>query len=140
MMYPVCVSLPESPAVAAALWTVLDCGWQQQQSRGARPTTAAQRQHTDTLLHLLRAKLAKSAEHPECVWVERREVADILFLVDEGLQVLSRQPEGNGPQPPYALAVQVFLQEIRKRLPTPRKPVTRQSQGDRALAAAAVNR
>ncbi len=128
MMYPVCVRLPENPELATALWTVLEVGMlQQHHRRGTRALSPMHRQHVDTLLTLLRSKLSGSADHPGSVWVERREIAGLLVLVDDGLQALSNRLEDNGSAQLYAEAIHGFLGEIRRHLPTPRRPVSRQS-------------
>ncbi len=136
MMYPVCVRLPEEAALSMALWSVLESGVSSQAgSRGQRATSGAHRQHLDTLLQLLRAKLTHGGQSAGSMWMERRELGDLLVLVDDGLRALSRQPVSNGSFSHYHDAVHQFLREIRKQLPTPRKPLSRQASARKPVQA-----
>lgn len=128
MMYPVCVRLPAEAALASALWTVLETGSSLHNGvRGHRSFAGAHRQHLDTLLHLLRGKLTGAGQDGNSVWMERRELGDLLVVLDEGLRILARQPLAQGAETRHQEAVMGFLREIRRQLPAPRKPVSRQT-------------
>ncbi|MCW5965378.1 MAG: hypothetical protein KIT83_15185 [Bryobacterales bacterium] len=130
MMYPVCVRLPAETALASALWSVLETGSSLHSGlRGHRAFAGAHRQHLDTLLHLLRGKLTGEGRGGNSVWMERRELGDLLVVLDEGLRTLARQPLAHEVNIRHQEAVMEFLREIRRQLPAPRKPASRQTPG-----------
>jgi len=141
MIYPVCVRLPAEPSVATALWAVLETGATALAAfKVSFPNRSPQRQHLEILLQLLRSKLTGSERQASCLWVERREVGDLLMVLDEGLRILSRQPFSQEMGACSSQeAVCAFLREIRKQLPPPRKPISRQSAVRKPVLAMAAS-
>lgn len=129
-MHPVRLRLPEDSLLAAALWKVLE------QGIGARihipPPTAVrprspQRQHLETLLSLLRLRLTDGTVRERAFWVERRELGDLLLVLDEGLRWIGRENGGNPGGDLQRRAVRDFLDGLKQQLPAPRKPAQRQA-------------
>lgn len=124
--------------MALALWNVLETGAAGPRQQDARTKDdVAWEPHQEALLSLLRAKLMGEPGDGHGVWLDRRELLDVLMVLDDGLQILARQAELQGCQHE---AVAEFLGEVRRHLPVPKKPVLRQpeqAQRERAAAAAA---
>jgi hypothetical protein len=166
-IHPVCVVLPGEVCRAAALWRVVELGALVTRTPldAAKParngngrhtngslsglTGSADRRgsarslghHLDGLLALIADKLASRQGAAFSLWIERRELAELLLVMDEGLALLSRQSTDSAEVIALREAISEFLFAIRQQLPAPRKPTRSQSAppAARALAAAGAD-
>jgi hypothetical protein len=156
-IHPVCVVLPGEVYRASALWRVVELGALVRRTplasrnNGAsgsnhRQPLAAQRtggrgigHHVDALLALMANRLSSTPPVEHSLWLEKREVAELLIILDEGLALLGAQANGDSETLLQQQVVAEFLNAIRQQLPVPRKPTRSQTSpfAKRSLAAAA---
>lgn len=139
-MQPLCLLLPAGTDMAVRLWSVLELGVEARAlcrpassrsdtirlSLAAPARHSALPDHVAVLASLFRAHLFGVHPGPGGLWLERRELADVLRLVESGLNSLddARRHSEEG----FVLtleAVSVFLAGIRAQMGMFRKPAQR---------------
>ncbi len=153
-MQPICLLLPVGSDVAARLWSVLELGIQPSplakvsSSRvklighppAVRATTpSGTPDHLQILASLFRAYLMGFLPGRGGLWMDRRELADLLRLLECGLARLELRNPHSESVPLTLESVSKFLAGIRSQLGTPRKPAQRQSAFRARVAVAVEN-
>ena len=159
-IHPVCVVLPGEVYRASALWRVVELGALVRRtplatvvprSHGGNDASHRQLatrqhssgrgngQHIDALLALIANRLAHSPVADYALWLEKRELAELLLILDEGLALLGAQSGSDQEATLQRQVIAEFLDSIRRQLPVPRKPTRTQESpfAKRSLAAAA---
>ena len=151
-MQPICLLLPVGSDIAVRLWSVVELGIQpspvaeRAPSRDSavggmvvapRSTSTGAPDHLYTLASLFRAHLLGFVPCRGGLWMDRRELADLLRLLECGLSRLELRNPQSDNVPLTLESVSMFLSGIRAQMGTARKPVQRQT-GVRVRAATAV--
>lgn len=130
-MQPICVLLPVGHEAARDLWTVLELGYQTRASAHARwvgpapvPRSDEAPDHLRILAALVREHLIGPPGLNRVIWLERRELADVLRLVECGLSRLEQRREFD-LSPTVLDSVSTFLCGLHAQLGSLRKPVQR---------------
>lgn len=130
-MQPICVLLPVGHDAARDLWTVLELGYQTRASAHARWLRPAPAPRSDDAPDHLRILAALVREHligppglNRVIWLERRELVEVLRLVECGLSRLEQR--GNLHLSSTILeSVASFLCGLHTQLGSVRKPAQR---------------
>lgn len=153
-MQPICLLLPVGSDVAVRLWSVLELGIQPsplaklRHSRAkfpnhaptlADPAPSSAPDHMHVLATLFRAHLLGFLPCRGGLWLDRRELAGLLRLLECGLARLDLRSPHSENLPLTLESVSTFLAGIRTQLGTLRKPAQRQSALRARAAAAAEN-
>ena len=141
-MQPICLLLPVGTDVAVRLWSVVELGIQsssqspvprsRQNALGRSPAPpngvgSGGSDHLHILATLFRAHLLGFLPCRGGLWMDRRELADLLRLLECGLSRLDlRNPQAEN-LPLILESVSMFLAGIRTQMGTMRKPVQRQA-------------
>lgn len=124
MLLPICLRLPQEPDLACALWRLFALGSQQAQC--SRLTRLRDEACWQALLLLIRHRLLAGIHCERCVWVERRELRDLLLTLDAGLDCLFHNGGSQLQEHTTLQAVRQFLQAIPEQILSPRKPARRE--------------
>ncbi len=151
-MQPICLLLPVGSDTAVRLWSVVELGIQPSPSAKRAPTrngavgglfsasksaSTSGPDHLHTLAALFRAHLLGFVPCRGGLWMDRRELADLLRLLECGLSRLDLRNPPSDNLPLTLESVSLFLSGIRAQMGTARKPAQRQT-AVRVRAAAAV--
>ena len=151
-MQPICLLLPVGSDIAVRLWSVVELGIQPSPAAKRAPsrssavggvvsatnaTSNGAPDHLHTLAALLRAHLLGFVPCRGGLWMDRRELADLLRLIECGLSRLDLRNPQSDNVPLTLESVSLFLSGIRAQMGTARKPVQRQT-AVRVRAASAV--
>ena len=123
--------------MAQALWDVFQLGMPTSNpgySNGSDTLHHQSNPHVVNLLLLLKEHLVGSATQQNTLWIHRRELCDLLRVLDCGLQRLRTLDEQAAER--STLSVARFLGNLTNSRNAPRKPVNRQRGSERAFAAA----
>lgn len=141
-MQPICVLLPVGTEIAIRLWSVVELGIQARTFQNlsdsridgpARVPAASPAfpsntpDHLHILAALFRENLLGAHRCRGGLWLERRELADLLHLLECGLTRLDSRGASPESIPPTLESVSTFLADIRTQMGVLRKPARRQS-------------
>lgn len=141
-MQPICLLLPVGSDIAVRLWSVLELGFEARafqqfphsraRLRGQLPATlralpTEAPDHLCILASLFRAHLFGLHRCHGGLWLERRELADLLRLLECGLSGLALRGSHSESIALTLESVSTFLVGIRAQMGALRKPAQRQT-------------
>lgn len=142
-MQPLCLLLPVGTDMAVRLWSVLELGMEARAcDTGASPKMVGSRlpssgisarrsprpDHISVLASVFRSHLFGDHPNPGGLWLERRELADVLRLIEAGILALDRTRQFSEGSTALTLeSVSAFLAGIRAQMGVVRKPAQRHS-------------